>query len=44
MVEQAVRMGILQPANQFALDETLTRQELAVWAVKAMQLENVAKV
>lgn len=43
VVEQAVRMGILQPANQFALDETLTRQELAVWAVKAMQLENVAK-
>ncbi|QSB11167.1 S-layer homology domain-containing protein [Lysinibacillus fusiformis] len=43
VVEQAVRMGILQPANQFALDETLTRQELAVWAVKVMQLENVAK-
>lgn len=43
VVEQAVRMGILQPANQFALDESLNRQELAVWAVKAMQLENVAK-
>jgi len=43
-VEQAVRMGILQPANQFAIDETLTRQELAVWSVKILQLENVAKL
>ncbi|WP_155593723.1 YcdB/YcdC domain-containing protein [Lysinibacillus cavernae] len=43
VVEQAVKMGVLQPANQFALDETLTRQDLAVWTVKILQLENVAK-
>ncbi|MFJ7891200.1 YcdB/YcdC domain-containing protein [Lysinibacillus xylanilyticus] len=43
VVEQAVRMGILQPANQFAVDTTLTRQELAEWLVRVLNLESVAK-
>ncbi|KMY29933.1 hypothetical protein ACZ11_17515 [Lysinibacillus xylanilyticus] len=42
-VEQAVRMGILQPANQFAVDTTLTRQELAEWLVRVLNLESAAK-
>lgn len=36
-------MGIIQPANQFALDATLTRQEFAEWSIKLLQLDNVAK-
>jgi hypothetical protein len=43
VVEQAVKMGILQPANQFAVDTTLTRQELAEWFVRALNLESAAK-
>ncbi|MFJ6210921.1 PepSY1/2 domain-containing protein [Lysinibacillus sp. NPDC092081] len=43
IVEQAVRMGILQPADQFAVDTTLTRQELAEWLVRVLNLENAAK-
>ena len=43
IVEQAVRMGILQPANQFAVDTTLTRQELAEWLVRVLNLESAAK-
>ncbi|KOP72178.1 hypothetical protein AMS59_18240 [Lysinibacillus sp. FJAT-14745] len=43
IVEQAVRMGILQPADQFAVDTTLTRQELAEWLVRVLKLENAAK-
>lgn len=43
VVEQAVKMGIIQPANQFALDATLTRQEFAEWSIKLLQLDNVAK-
>ncbi|MEB2302145.1 S-layer homology domain-containing protein [Lysinibacillus xylanilyticus] len=43
VVEQAVRMDILQPANQFAVDTTLTRQELAEWLVRILNLESVAK-
>ncbi|MEY9979355.1 YcdB/YcdC domain-containing protein [Lysinibacillus sp. RC79] len=42
-VEQAVRMGMLQPADQFAVDATLTRQELAEWLVRVLDLEKVAK-
>jgi len=42
-VEQAVRMGIIQPANQFAVDKELTRQELAEWLVRVLNLENAAK-
>lgn len=43
IVEQAVTMGILQPAEQFAVDATLTRQELAEWYIRALRLENAAK-
>ncbi|MGE7696133.1 S-layer homology domain-containing protein [Lysinibacillus sp. NPDC094177] len=43
VVEQAVKMGILQPADQFAVDTTLTRQELAEWLVRVLNLENAAK-
>lgn len=43
VVEQAVRMGILQPADQFAVDTTLTRQELAEWLVRILNLESAAK-
>ncbi|QDQ01136.1 hypothetical protein FOH38_12120 [Lysinibacillus fusiformis] len=43
IVEQAVTMGILQPADQFAVDTTLTRQELAEWYVRVLRLENAAK-
>ncbi|MFB7158750.1 YcdB/YcdC domain-containing protein [Lysinibacillus sp. NPDC056232] len=43
VVEQAVRMGIIQPGNQFALDTELTRQELAEWLVRVLNLENAAK-
>ncbi|MFF6017569.1 hypothetical protein [Lysinibacillus fusiformis] len=43
VVEQTVKMGIIQPANQFALDATLTRQEFAEWSIKLLQLDNVAK-
>ncbi|MGE7930387.1 YcdB/YcdC domain-containing protein [Lysinibacillus xylanilyticus] len=43
IVEQAVRMGILQPSNQFAVDTTLTRQELAEWLVRVLNLESAAK-
>lgn len=43
IVEQAVRMGILQPADQFAVDTALTRQELAEWLVRVLNLESAAK-
>ncbi|MCL1698270.1 YcdB/YcdC domain-containing protein [Lysinibacillus sp. BPa_S21] len=43
VVEQAVRMGILKPADQFAVDTALTRQELAEWLVRVLHLENAAK-
>jgi len=43
IVEQAVRMGILQPSNQFAVDTTLTRQELAEWLVRVLNLGSAAK-
>lgn len=43
VVEQAVRMGIIQPGNQFAVDTELTRQELAEWLVRVLNLENAAK-
>ena len=43
IVEQAVSMGILQPADQFAVDTALTRQELAEWLVRVLKLESAAK-
>ncbi|MGE7691983.1 YcdB/YcdC domain-containing protein [Lysinibacillus sp. NPDC097214] len=43
IVEQAVSMGIIQPADQFAVDKELTRQELAEWLVRVLNLEKAAK-
>ncbi|WP_409367069.1 S-layer homology domain-containing protein [Lysinibacillus sp. 38-6] len=43
LVEQAVRMGVLQPADEFAVDAKLTRQELAEWYIRVLRLENAAK-
>ncbi|MFJ7409034.1 MULTISPECIES: YcdB/YcdC domain-containing protein [unclassified Lysinibacillus] len=43
IVEQAVRMGVLQPADEFAVDATLTRQELAEWFIRVLRLEGAAK-
>ena len=43
IVEQAVTMGILKPADQFAVDTALTRQELAEWLVRVLKLESAAK-
>ncbi|MEQ6357950.1 YcdB/YcdC domain-containing protein [Lysinibacillus sp. M3] len=42
-VEQAVGIGIIQPADQFAVDKELTRQELAEWLVRVLNLESAAK-
>ncbi|GLC90229.1 YcdB/YcdC domain-containing protein [Lysinibacillus piscis] len=43
VVEQAVKMKLLSPAEQFAVDAPLTRQELAVWYIRVLNLENAAK-
>ena len=43
VVEQAVRMGVLQPADEFAVDAKLTRQELAEWYIRVLGLEKAAK-
>jgi len=43
IVEQAVRMDIIQPADKFAVDAVLTRQELAEWLIRVLNLENAAK-
>lgn len=43
IVEQAVIMGILKPADQFAVDTALNRQELAEWLVRVLKLESAAK-
>lgn len=43
VVEQAVRMGVLQPADEFAVDAKLTRQELAEWTIRVLRLESAAK-
>lgn len=42
-VEQAVRMGILEPADKFTVEDPLTRQELAEWYIRALDLKTAAK-
>lgn len=42
-VEQAVRMGIIKQADTFTVEDPLTRQELAQWYVRALDLETAAK-
>lgn len=44
IVERAVNLGILEKdQKQFAIDEPLTRQELAVWYIRVLGLEEAAK-
>lgn len=42
-VEQAVHMGIVKPADTFTVEDPLTRQELAQWYIRALDLETAAK-
>ncbi|MFY3791411.1 S-layer homology domain-containing protein [Ureibacillus sp. MALMAid1270] len=43
VVEQAVRIGILNPDEEFKPDTKLTREQLAVWYVRALGLELAGK-
>lgn len=44
VIERAVEMGILDTENpNFPQDKQLTREELAVWYIRAMGLESAAK-
>ncbi|SFO89750.1 YcdB/YcdC domain-containing protein [Salibacterium halotolerans] len=44
VVEQAVESGVINSENStFPVDETLTREELAVWIVRILNLEQAAK-
>jgi len=43
VVEQAVRIGILNPDEEFNPDTKLTREQLAVWYVRALGLELAGK-
>ena len=42
-VEQAVSMGVLEPTDNFKVEDGLTRQELAEWYIRALDLETAAK-
>ena len=42
-IEQAVSRGILEPADKFAVEDPLTRQELAEWYIRALELKTAAK-
>ena len=43
VVEQAVSMGVLEPTDKFKVEDLLTRQELAEWYIRALNLETAAK-
>lgn len=44
IVERAVSIGLLDPANMsFNPDESITREELAVWSIRILGLEQAAK-
>lgn len=43
VVEQAVSMGVLEPTDNFKVEDPLTRQELAEWYIRALNLETAAK-
>lgn len=44
VVEKAVVLGILNPNNKgFATDSTITREQLAVWYIRTLGLEEAAK-
>lgn len=43
-VERAVEMGIIKPdTKSFAIDEPISKEQLAVWYVRALGLEQAAK-
>ena len=42
-VEQAVRIGVLEPSDHFKVEDVLTRQEFAEWAIRALDLEKAAQ-
>ncbi|WP_438317102.1 PepSY1/2 domain-containing protein [Sporosarcina sp. FA9] len=44
MVEQAVEMGIILPSDKiFSVDSPITKEEMAVWHIRALGLELAAK-
>ena len=42
-VEQAVRIGVLEPSDPFKVEDVLTRQEFAEWSIRALDLEKAAQ-
>lgn len=42
-VEQAVRIGVLEPSDHFKVEDVLTRQEFAEWSIRALDLEKAAQ-
>lgn len=43
-IERAVEMGIIKPdTKNFAIDETVSKEQLAVWYIRALGLEQAAK-
>ena len=42
-VEQAVRVGVLEPSDNFKIEDALTRQEFAEWSIRALNLEKAAQ-
>ncbi|MFJ7952881.1 YcdB/YcdC domain-containing protein [Lysinibacillus sp. NPDC096418] len=42
-VEQAVGMGVLESTDNFKVEDPLTRQELAEWYIRALDLESAAQ-
>lgn len=43
VIEQAVRIGILNPDDEFNPDASLTKEHLAVWYIRALGLDLAAK-
>lgn len=43
IVEEAVRMGVLEPSDNFKVEDPLTRQEFAEWSIRALDLEKAAQ-
>ena len=42
-VEAAVRMGVLEPSDNFKVEDSLTRQEFAEWSIRVLDLEKAVK-
>ncbi|MFJ7738547.1 PepSY1/2 domain-containing protein [Lysinibacillus sp. NPDC097287] len=42
-VEEAVRMGVLEPSDSFKVEDPLTRQEFAEWSIRALDLEKAVQ-